>query len=156
MSVLRVWLHLYFPYKIQSLLKLKGSLSEGCTRPLGWSGVRFHREKKHAAICLSTCSPPLDSCHTLPWRPQGGGRGLFCQPKPCVHCWSGSDYYSPERGKYEHLCDLKQNLPSTDRLMVYHAAALQRFLLCKTQLNIWKHKKPNKCKKRGRITIILL
>lgn len=41
-----MWLHLYFPYKTQSLLQLKGSLSEGCTRPLGWSGVRFHREKK--------------------------------------------------------------------------------------------------------------
>lgn len=94
---------------------------------------------QHAAICLSTCSPPLDLCHTLPWRPQGGGRGLFCQPKPCVHCWSGSDYYSPEWGKYEHLCDLKQNLPSIDSLIIYHAAALQRSLLCKNQLNIWKH-----------------
>lgn len=48
--------------------------------------LRFHRETRlkspqHAAICLSTCSPPLDPCHTLPWRPQGWRKGEILPAK---------------------------------------------------------------------------
>lgn len=71
---------------------------------------------QHAAICLSTCSPPLDSCHTLPWRPQGWSKGDIL-PAITMSPLLVRHYYSPERRKYEHLCDLKQNLRSSDRFI---------------------------------------
>lgn len=91
--------------------------------PGRWVDQVYVSTEKKAWKPLSTlpsaslhASPPLDLCHTLPWRPQGWSKGDIL-PAITLCPLLVRHYYSPERRKYEHLCDLKQNLHSSDRFI---------------------------------------